>query len=114
MRPEHLAYFKDLFDGRAQLGWHAWFARHDRELQQDLPRAAYLHLKFRKLDEAELKEMIGRMQGAGAPPVRRPEGTPKPEGDRRPDGEKKPEARRPDGEKKPEGDKKSDAAPKKE
>lgn len=53
MRPEYLAYFKDLFEGRAEFSWNAWFARHDEELRKELPRAQYLRLKFQKLDEAE-------------------------------------------------------------
>jgi hypothetical protein len=53
MRPEHFAYFKDLFEGRAAVSWRAWFKQHDAQLAQDLPRADYLRLKFHMLDEAE-------------------------------------------------------------
>jgi hypothetical protein len=53
MRPEHLAYFKDLFEGRAEVSWHAWFKKNDSQLAQELPRADYLRIKFDKLDEAE-------------------------------------------------------------
>jgi len=53
MRPEHLAYFKDLLEGRAEVSWNAWFPRHDAEFARELPRAVYLRLKFQKLDEAE-------------------------------------------------------------
>lgn len=76
-----------------------------------------------KLDEAELKQMIERMQGAaGNFGGRRPEGGPKPEGERRPegekrpDGERKPEGRRPEGSAKPDAERpaKTDGAPKKE
>lgn len=53
IRPEYLAYFKDLFEGRAEISWRAWFFQNDAQLAQDLPRAEYLRLKFKKLDEAE-------------------------------------------------------------
>jgi hypothetical protein len=53
IRAEHLAYFKVLFEGRASISWNAWFKLHEAELAQDLPRAAFLRLKFHKLDEAE-------------------------------------------------------------
>jgi hypothetical protein len=53
MRPEHLAYFKDLFEGRAIVSWRAWFKQNDAQLAQELPRADYLRLKFHMLDEAE-------------------------------------------------------------
>jgi hypothetical protein len=53
MRPEHLAFFKDLFEGRAAVSWRAWFKQNDAQLAQDLPRADYLRLKFHMLDEAE-------------------------------------------------------------
>lgn len=53
IRPEYLAYFKDLFEGRAAISWQAWFKENDAQLSQDLPRAAYLRLKFQMLDEAE-------------------------------------------------------------
>lgn len=53
MRPEHLAYFKDLFEGRAAVSWRAWFKQNDAQLAQDHPRADYLRLKFHMLDEAE-------------------------------------------------------------
>ena len=53
MRQEHLTYFKDLLEGRAEESWNAWFARHDEELAKELPRADFLRLKFNKLDEAE-------------------------------------------------------------
>lgn len=50
---EHLSYFKELFEGRAVLSWHAWFKQNDARLARELPRADYLRLKFHKLDEAE-------------------------------------------------------------
>jgi hypothetical protein len=53
IRPEHLAYFKDLFEGRAAISWNAWFKRNETQLSQDLPRMDFLRLKFHKLDEAE-------------------------------------------------------------
>jgi hypothetical protein len=53
MRAEHLAYFKDLFEGRATVSWNAWFKQNEAQLSEELPRAAFLRLKFRKLDEAE-------------------------------------------------------------
>ncbi|QIL79436.1 hypothetical protein G7047_05605 [Diaphorobacter sp. HDW4A] len=53
MRPEHLAWFKDLLEGRASVSWVAWFKRHETELANELPRAAFLRLKFNHLDEAE-------------------------------------------------------------
>jgi hypothetical protein len=53
MHPEHLAYFKDLFERRAAVSWNAWFKRNEGQLSQDLPRADFLRLKFHKLDEAE-------------------------------------------------------------
>jgi hypothetical protein len=53
VRPEHFAYFKDLFEGKATISWNAWFKRHDDQLSQELPRADFLRLKFHKLDEAE-------------------------------------------------------------
>jgi hypothetical protein len=53
IRPEHLAYFKDLFEGRANISWNAWFRQNEHQLSQDLPRTAFLKLKFHKLDEAE-------------------------------------------------------------
>jgi len=51
--PEHLAYFKDLLEGRAELSWKAWFRLHEKQLTQDLPRATFLRLKFYSLEEAE-------------------------------------------------------------
>lgn len=53
IRSEHLAYFKELFEGRAAVSWRAWFKQNDAQLAQDLPRAEYLRLKFKMLDEAE-------------------------------------------------------------
>ena len=53
MRPDHLGYFKDLLEGRATISWNAWFRRNESELSQELPRMAFLQLKFGKLDEAE-------------------------------------------------------------
>jgi hypothetical protein len=53
IRLGHLAYFKDLLEGRAPVSWHAWFKRNEAQLAQELPRAAFLRLKFHKLDEAE-------------------------------------------------------------
>ena len=53
MREEHLAYFKDLLEGRAEVSWHAWFDPREAELAAELPRAVFLRLKFHKLDEAE-------------------------------------------------------------
>ncbi len=53
MRAEFLAYFKDLFEGRAQISWHAWFSQHEEELRAELSRIDFLHLKFHNLDEAE-------------------------------------------------------------
>jgi hypothetical protein len=53
IRSEHLAYFKALLEGRAELSWRAWFKRNEAQLSQDLPRAAFLRLKFQMLDEAE-------------------------------------------------------------
>ena len=41
IRPEHLAYFKDLLEGRAEISWRAWFKKHDKELIQELPRREY-------------------------------------------------------------------------
>lgn len=51
--PRHLEYFKDLLEGRAELSWNAWFAANNTELEQTLPRAEFLHLKFKKTEEAE-------------------------------------------------------------
>jgi len=53
VRPEHLLYFKELLEGRADVSWNAWFPRHEAELARELPRAEFLRLKFQKLDEAE-------------------------------------------------------------
>src|SRR3712207_6820616 len=53
MRAEHLTYFKDLLEGRAEESWNAWFARHRPELERELPRADYLRIRFNTLDEAE-------------------------------------------------------------
>lgn len=53
IRAEHLAYFKDLFEGRAEISWNAWFKRNESQLAQELPRMEYLRLKFDKMDEAE-------------------------------------------------------------
>lgn len=62
MRPEHLSYFVDLLEGRAEVSWHAWFAAHEAELARDLPRAEFLRLKFQKVKEAEKL-----LQSAGIP-----------------------------------------------
>ena len=58
IRPEHLLYFKDLLEGRADISWNAWFRQNEQQLSQELPRMVFLQLKFHKLDEAErmLKE----------------------------------------------------------
>lgn len=53
MRPEHLTYFKDLFEGRAAVSWRAWFKQNEAQLAQELPRTDFLRLKFHMLDEAE-------------------------------------------------------------
>lgn len=53
LQPEHLAYFKDLFEGRAEVSWNAWFKQNAEQLAQLLPRGEFLRLKFQKLDEAE-------------------------------------------------------------
>jgi hypothetical protein len=53
IRPEHLAYFKNLFEGRAEISWKAWFPQNEAQLTQDLPRVDFLRLKFYNLDEAE-------------------------------------------------------------
>ena len=53
LRPEHLAYFKDLLEGRASLSWRAWFRKNEHCLSQELSRADFLRLKFHHLDEAE-------------------------------------------------------------
>jgi hypothetical protein len=53
LSPRHLDYFKDLLEGRAEVSWNAWFAANLTELEQALPRAEFLHLKFKKTDEAE-------------------------------------------------------------
>jgi hypothetical protein len=62
MAPEHLNYFRDLLEGRAEESWNAWFRRHEADLAQELPRAEFLRLKFNKLDEAER-----RLGAAGVP-----------------------------------------------
>lgn len=53
MHPDHLAYFKDLLEGRADISWNAWFKRNQQSLSAQLTRADFLRLKFNKLDEAE-------------------------------------------------------------
>jgi len=53
MHPDHLAYFKDLLEGRADISWNAWFKRNQQSLSAQLNRADFLRLKFNKLDEAE-------------------------------------------------------------
>ena len=53
MREEDLAYFKDIFEGRAEISWNAWFIRHEARLAVELPRMTFLRLKFNKLDAAE-------------------------------------------------------------
>jgi hypothetical protein len=53
LRADFLQYFKDLLEGHAEIGWHAWFRQHEAELIQDLPRMEFLQLKFHNLDEAE-------------------------------------------------------------
>jgi hypothetical protein len=50
---EYLTYFKDLLEGRAEISWHGWFAQNQTALQERLPRAEYLRLKFKMIDEAE-------------------------------------------------------------
>lgn len=53
MHPEHLAYFKDLLEGRAGISWNAWFKHNQQALSEQLTCADFLRLKFDKLDEAE-------------------------------------------------------------
>lgn len=53
LAPKHLEYFKELFEGRARVSWNAWFEANRQELEQSLPRAEFLRLRFKKLDEAE-------------------------------------------------------------
>ena len=48
---EHLAYFKDLIEGRAAIGWIRWWQEHEVEFN-DLPRMDFLELKFKKLEFA--------------------------------------------------------------
>lgn len=53
MKSAHLEYFKSLLEGTAEISWNAWFSAHEEELKAELPRAAFLRLKFKKLEEAE-------------------------------------------------------------
>ncbi|AWH48622.1 hypothetical protein C1925_05400 [Stenotrophomonas sp. SAU14A_NAIMI4_5] len=53
MDAEHLEYFKAALEGRATVGWNAWFAANQQALSQQLSRPALLRLKFNQLDEAE-------------------------------------------------------------
>lgn len=59
MRLEHLKYFRELLEGRAEISWHAWFQRHRQELEAELPRADFLRLRFHHLDEAERQLRAG-------------------------------------------------------
>ena len=53
MKVEHLGYFKDLLEGRATVSWVAWFRRNEAELSKEMPRPAFLRLKFKHIEEAE-------------------------------------------------------------
>lgn len=71
IQPEHLAYFKDLFEGRAEISWNAWFKQNEAQLAQHLSRAEYLRLKFHKLDEAEKHLQAAGIEYTPSPQARR-------------------------------------------
>ncbi len=52
MKEEHLEYFKSLLEGRANVSWHGWFGPNEAALQEELPRADFLRLKFHNVDAA--------------------------------------------------------------
>lgn len=53
IRQEHLDFFKSLLEGTASRSWNAWFWEHDEQLRDEMPRAAYLRLKFKNIEGAE-------------------------------------------------------------
>lgn len=52
MKDEWLHYFKEVLEGRARIGWRAWWMHHEETIKAELPRMQYLQLKFHNLDEA--------------------------------------------------------------
>lgn len=71
MLAEYLAYFKDLLEGRANISWNGWFAANEAQLEQDLPRAAFLRLKFKKLEEAKMLLTAAGMEFSPSPLAKR-------------------------------------------
>lgn len=52
MEAEYLQYFKDLIEGHAKEGWIPWFKKNENYLKASMSRAAFLRLKFNKIQEA--------------------------------------------------------------
>ena len=50
---EHLQFFKDLIEGKAQISFLGYFPTHEKSIKESLERASFLRLKFTPFDEIE-------------------------------------------------------------
>ena len=48
---EHLIFFKDLMDGRANTHFSTYLRKNEESLKKSLPRASFLRLKFEPVSE---------------------------------------------------------------
>ncbi|MFZ6745784.1 hypothetical protein ACO0LC_21375 [Undibacterium sp. JH2W] len=53
MSKEHLQFFKDLIEGKAQVSFLGYFPRHEESIKESLDRASFLRLKFEPFEEIE-------------------------------------------------------------